>query len=319
MVELYAYDAAKGDCLRLRFKGASGNLHNIIIDSGCVKFGNKFIEICNGAAKEKLDFLIITHPDDDHIGGLLYAVRHKAELPFQKIIMNGSHCGTILNTPLSLRQNDEICRILFKKGAVMESALSGTTYEMDGAKIHILMPTSQLLDRAFGKTCRNIQLGKRSDYGYDLTELKDKPILYRDSSFNNAASIVFVFECDGRNLLFTGDAPAENIFAGLQEYNGENVPVEFFAVKLPHHGSVGNISDLWQTYIDSENYIICTDGRQFPDKQTIAKLLRQRGNLTIYSTTDWWSKDFLTQSDTKEYLETNKLKFIKVNGKVLEW
>lgn len=321
MVELYAYEAGDGDCLRLRFKGSSGNINNIIIDSGSLKFGKKFVELCKNitAANEKVDLLVITHSDDDHLGGLLYSVRHKMVLPFQTVLMNCLNGDNTLNVQLSVRQSNEIGRVIINAGLNLQTALAKTIYNLDGAKIHILSPTRQQCDKLYTRNSENIKLGRRNDYAYDFEVLKAKPIAYKASSLSNASSIVFIFEYSGEKLLFTGDAPAEHIIEGLQEYNGSNSPITFDAVKLPHHGSVGNISDSWSRYINSENYVICTDGKHFPDKQTIAKLLRQHYNLTIFSTSDWWKNNFLTQSDIKNYIDTNKLNFIKINGKVLEW
>ena len=46
MLQIYNYNAGKGDCLRLRYTGASGIPHNILIDSGVMRFGLEFEAIC---------------------------------------------------------------------------------------------------------------------------------------------------------------------------------------------------------------------------------------------------------------------------------
>lgn len=68
MLEVYTYNAGKGDCIRLRF----GDGHNIFIDTGVTRFGTKFRSICEDVLKagESLDLLILSHVDDDHIGGI---------------------------------------------------------------------------------------------------------------------------------------------------------------------------------------------------------------------------------------------------------
>ena len=46
MLQIFNYNAGKGDCLRLRYTGASGIPHNILIDSGEIRFGLEFEAIC---------------------------------------------------------------------------------------------------------------------------------------------------------------------------------------------------------------------------------------------------------------------------------
>lgn len=107
----------------------------------------------------------------------------------------------------------------------------------------------------------------------------------RDSvgaSIANQSSIVFTFEYAGIRNLFCGDAWAENIPGG-----------KYDLVKLPHHGSIRNISDALLSRIQADTFLICADGTSHPNKQTIAKLLQQYGNISIYSNYSWWMNGFL--------------------------
>lgn len=65
MLEVYAYNAGKGDCIRIRF----AETHNVFVDSGVLSFASSFKNICNQIINdgESLDALILTHVDDDHI------------------------------------------------------------------------------------------------------------------------------------------------------------------------------------------------------------------------------------------------------------
>src|SRR5689334_3242539 len=69
-------DVGCGDAIHIRFLGSDNQVHNILVDGG-VENGNvyrvrlrKKLEqvIANG---ECIDLWIITHIDDDHIGGVL--------------------------------------------------------------------------------------------------------------------------------------------------------------------------------------------------------------------------------------------------------
>lgn len=86
MLQLYAYNAGKGDCIRIRF----AETHNIIIDSGVIRFGSKFNQLCREiiSSGQTLDTLILTHVDEDHIGGFLANLRlNSYQCPFSEVWM----------------------------------------------------------------------------------------------------------------------------------------------------------------------------------------------------------------------------------------
>lgn len=92
--------------------------------------------------------------------------------------------------------------------------------------------------------------------------------------------------------LVKSDVPIRPAAAG----NAYELDGTYDLVKLPHHGSVRNISEEWSQKINCRNYMICTDGFSHPDKQTIAKLLQWYGEIHVYGSVDWWSR-FLLDED----------------------
>ena len=283
MLQIFNYNAGKGDCLRLRYTGVSGIPHNILIDSGVMRFGLEFEAICKQivANYEKIDVMILSHVDTDHLGGLLYNLRNKTKLNIEEVWMNhGKLMGK--NTDLSVHQNDEVYTALKEQGITIKPALAGMTYDLDGATFRILWPNEETLYQLFPKAFGNVPLGKQSDYGYSLEELMNLPIKGKDASPSNRASIIMEVEYKGQKLLFTGDAWAEDILevAGNKSYD---------FMKLSHHGSVRNLSEEWCGSIRCQTFMLCTDGISHPDKQTLAKLLKWNDEITIYGSTDWWT------------------------------
>lgn len=146
MLQIFNYNAGKGDCLRLRYTGASGIPHNILIDSGVIRFGLEFEAICKQivANYEKIDVMILSHVDTDHLGGLLYNLRNKTKLNIEEVWMNhGKLMGK--NMDLSVRQNDEVYTVLREQGITIKPALAGMTYDLDGAVFRILWPNEETL------------------------------------------------------------------------------------------------------------------------------------------------------------------------------
>ena len=203
MLQIFNYNAGKGDCLRLRYTGASGISHNILIDSGEIRFGLEFEAICKQivANHEKIDVMVLSHVDMDHLGGLLYNLRNKIKLSIEEVWMNhGSLMGK--NAELSVKQNDEVYTALKEQGIPVKPVIAGTTYELDGAVFRVLWPDEETLYRLFPQPLGNVVLGKPSDYGYSFGELMNMPIKGKDTSPNNRASFQRKNNCSIR----TGNA-----------------------------------------------------------------------------------------------------------------
>lgn len=284
MLQVFNYNAGKGDCIRIRYTGISGISHNILIDSGVIRFGLKFESICQDILKEheKIDVMIISHVDTDHLGGMLYNLRNRTKLCVNEVWMNhGRLMGK--NTDLSIRQNDELYTKLKEQNIPVKAATTGMIYELDGAVFRILWPDEEILYQLYEGATGNVLLGNRSDYGYSFEELMELKIKGKDTSLNNRASLIMEVGYEGQKLLFTGDAWSEDILRVV----GNN---RYDFIKLPHHGSVRNISEEWCGRIVCKKYMICTDGISHPDKQTIAKLLKWNDEITVYGSTEWWER-----------------------------
>ena len=280
MLEIYNYNAGKGDCLRIRFTGTSGKTYNIIIDTGVTRFGSSFKSICDiiHNAGESIDYLFITHEDEDHLGGLLWNLRNRNNLHIDEVKMNGT---VHYSAYLSIQQSNEAYKILTELLVPISPALAGDVILVDGAVINVLCPT---LGQARKHYQQGIPLSFQSDYGYTFEELADKEIVMKDVSPSNKSSIVFEFLYDGKKLLFTGDAGAKDIISVIEQ--------EYDIIKLPHHGSVRNMSEQWKD-VKCNRFIICTDGVMHPDKQVLAKLQKWNGDIIVYGSNPWWNKMIL--------------------------
>lgn len=188
MLETYAYNAGKGDCIRLRF----GDGHNVFIDTGVTRFAVEFQRIlftitCAG---ETLDALILTHADDDHIGGELSMLRRGVKLPFHEVWMNMEGQPIAGDVPLSVRQNNEVYARLIKQGVPIKPVTAGISYEIDGALFRVISPRKLYINQRHG----DVPLAHHSDYGIPILELQDRPLTKHDSSINNRNSAVIIFE-----------------------------------------------------------------------------------------------------------------------------
>ncbi|MGM9958235.1 MAG: ComEC/Rec2 family competence protein [Erysipelotrichaceae bacterium] len=304
MLEVYTYNAGKGDCIRLHFAGT----HNIFIDSGITRFAPKFRQLCDSVIQsgETLDLLILTHVDDDHIGGFLANLRiFGYRCPFKEVWMN--HVGKVFlgDRPLSVIQNDEIYAKLIEQRVCVKTAVKSIKREIAGALINIFWPDTDVLETLDKQYQCDALLAHHNDYHFSLSELAEYPLPDHDISQNNRKSVVFSFSFENHNLLFTGDAWPGDIIKAKGNYD---------LIKLSHHGSSKNISEDFPKYIRSSNFLICTDGINHPDKQTIAKLEKWYGQINIYSPVSWWDCDYLVEDDMH-----HKINYYQREGLVIAW
>ena len=286
--------SGKGDCVHLRFVGDSGMPHNIVIDSGPTSAAGAFRSLVASIVStgESLDALLITHYDDDHIGGILKI----GDPGFENIYFN-AYDGAEPTGNLSAAQNQRLFHVL-PTAKVHNSVLAGDIIEFDGAKISIYAPTELMLAGAMQKMKEaDVPLAAVNDWSCSLNELMGRAYPFSDTSISNRASIVFIFEYDSRSFLFCGDAWAENIPGG-----------EYDLVKLPHHGSCRNISDALLSRLKADRFLICADGTSHPSKQTIAKIIQKYGQVTVYSNYSWWMNGFFLREDMK-FIQSGQLVF----------
>lgn len=123
--------SGKGDCVHICFIGSSGQPHNIIVDSGPTSSAGEFRNLLTSIIRsgETLDALIITHYDDDHIGGILKA----CDPGFTEIYFN-AYAEATETENLSATQNQRLFHSL-DRSKIHSSVLAGDEIAIDGARI----------------------------------------------------------------------------------------------------------------------------------------------------------------------------------------
>lgn len=179
-VVIKSYPVNGGDCFLIKYKEK-----NIIIDTGFKKTVNNLIRDLKLMAEqgEKIDVLIITHIDNDHIGGAITLFENEGIINIEKIWHNGYlqifDINNILikldlnseikikdivsaNAPLDNVNNDEVGfkeaksleEILFKKKKAINEIIDGKaihdslkyTFEDADIEFRFLTPTLKTLD-----------------------------------------------------------------------------------------------------------------------------------------------------------------------------
>ncbi len=262
--------------------------------------------------KEVINLLIITHVDDDHIGGVLQWME---SIEFdnsmvEKIWFNsGQLINEYFNKNLENNKNNSISLTEFKSisqktsisdGVCFENKMleydiwdrkiikAGDTYEEFGAKFLILSPTERNLTRLLTKWEKEKPSSvKTSDsenleYQQTLKELLNNDKTSYDSSKHNGSSIAFILEVENKSLLFLGDCLNQTILKSMKKFKIDSIRVDM--VKISHHGSKNNTSNKLLQKIECNKYVISTDGNSHnhPNKITLARIINNNPNCEIY-------------------------------------
>lgn len=110
----------------------------------------------------------------------------------------------------------------------------------------------------------------------------------RDASPYNLSSIVVLAECDGRRMLLTGDARDDHILSGLDAAGiAKAGKTRVDILKLPHHGSIRNMTPEFFQRVTADHYVISADGRHGnPETASLELIAAGRGDddFTIHLT-----------------------------------
>lgn len=291
----------------------------ILIDGGNYSDGEKIIKHINKYYPNRgyIDLVIVTHPDDDHIGGivrLLEAIRDEEDdyLKINNIAINDPSKHGYIPNDVKNNVKDEtlkkrlrsaydvngdssknLLNLIDEINIHREEVFAGSTHHYMPLKI--LGPTEEYY-KTLIPNFRGINLNfKDSVYPDNNKEYDDsKDIETNDSlsptldstdddtSAPNRSSIIFTFSpWKDIKYLFTGDASREsfnNIPSQLVSYY-KNV----YWLKVPHHGSAHNLdSDLIKMFNPKVAYISTEKEGHYLDRCTLNAL--KRHGVNVYST-----------------------------------
>lgn len=335
--------ASKGDCFLISFKDELDIFRNILIDGGVQETyfdshrnreGELKIEIDRiKKNNEKVDLLILSHIDNDHILGLLkWFEMDKEAMDFVGNIWFNS--GKLIADYFKEPENPDLALglrifnttytgvsqaidfenyLLEHKLWNRKVVLAGNELDMNGINIKILSPTEdqlkKLLKEYKNKTGDIAYTGSFStDWDSSLKDLiDDEKTNYKkpnDNSLKNQSSISFILTISKLTFLFLADAPSNQVVKALRDlgYNSKNkLNVKF--IKISHHGSLNNTCNEILEIINTNDYLISTDstGHGHPNKRTLARILKYNPNATFHFNYDHVKNGVIKNCDFEDF------------------
>ncbi|WP_081066687.1 ComEC/Rec2 family competence protein [Burkholderia cepacia] len=235
--------------------------------------------------------LVVSHIDDDHIGGILELLDGGLDIKlFDEIWFNGrSHLASGVRERFAIADGRALQTRLdgyapwnksFQRGAVKitdDGPLPTVT--IDGLEITVLSPSGPKLlplaeawdrevaaevaegtkDGQSNTAADNAPPGKtggRERFGASAKPSASSPI---DRSIPNGSSIALHLQYEGKHVVLTGDAHPGIVVNSLKRL-GLPAGSRYDLVQLPHHGSSSNVTSRFLSAAPAWNYFVSSDG-----------------------------------------------------------
>jgi len=315
-LDLHMLPAQWGDCLWIEYGTDPRRPSRVLIDCGTRGTASRLLSRIDALppADREVELFILTHIDDDHIGGAIPLLEAEAGgLKVQEVWFNGyMHLGEFLGAEQGERFSSLIVKtelpwntwrdgqaIVVPDDELPEHTLPG------GMKLTLLSPTVEKLDALRVRweqelRAKGIQPGAGLDPGgllggddrddllgaEDHSDSEDVEAMAAlpfksDKAPPNGSSIAVLAEFEGKSIVLAADAHPpvlEDAIGRLLKARGlEKLPVG--ALKVSHHGSHGNTSPELLQLLECGKYLISTNGQKFshPHRPTISRIIQLGG------------------------------------------
>lgn len=295
--------AEYGDAFVIMTK-ANEEPYTIVVDGGPYSTRNDIARYYSTLGK--IDLMILTHYDEDHILGILKYMKLHADQSLPVIRFWGN-CAEGLNLIVRNEISDAgdrnaatLAAFLKKQQAKnpefiwQEDIMSPQSFTHGDLRIDILSPHPDFHEKF--KVNHDAYLKEHPMNDEELIE--DLNIAARYATDNaksidtllseeytrvvnayNMDSIAFLLTAEGKRVLMMGDADPDVVAEALLAIPNIETPIDINVVKVSHHGSRNNMSAKLLNVIHCNKFLFSTNGgtrnSHHPDKLTLALIARE--------------------------------------------
>ena len=209
-----------------------------------------------------------------------------AAMPALGMVLRGVGEGDALRTDaLALRIGSQP----FTDGRLLADGGRGTMF--DGLAVTVVGPSASILDRLrkewlAWRAAHRARGARRGRVTAAAAAAAQVAAAAADSSVPNLSSIALLVELGGRSILLTGDARADQVLEGMAEAGVLDATGRRHVsiLKMPHHGSIRNVSPAFLAAVSADTYVISADGRYGnPDYEALVLIVEsaRRAGRTI--------------------------------------
>lgn len=261
------------------------------------------------AEGQRINLVLLTHVDDDHIAGLIKAFESPDGLSkmadqvffnsgrliheyFQHVPAPEKNIAGNFNQSqsTSISQGDTLEDLVTRQKIWhRQLVMQGNDCRVGPCLLRFLGPDKLELGRLLEKwekerVSQNTSAA-RTDWKKSHETLLTNDVFEPDDSKTNGSSLSFILSVGEFDFLFLGDAHASTVVEGLlQRGYSESHPLSAELVKVSHHGSQYNTSVELLKLLRSTRFVISTDASKhgLPNKITLARIHTNCKDSIIY-------------------------------------
>lgn len=319
-------DVKAADALLIHYVEDNGESHIIMVDSGNYVDADKILTHIrtyydkvnrNGLSEYVIDAAIVTHPDDDHIGGFVHILEDMqsgklTDISFKLFIVNDPTKHEFVPNDVQRIQSQKSLDARLKSvydykddskknlldlidyvGIKRTEAFAGCCF--NELKLTIVSPTKDYYESLMPKFrnrlnfYRSLEAALEENLYRPEYDTSDNTTLSKtldeatdDASAHNQSSIIFLLETDdGQKFLFTGDA-GRDAFKNIPNNLLDKI-TNVTWMKVPHHGSKHNLNSTIIKHINPEIAYISTESQgKYLNRSTVFAL--KNNGTKVYST-----------------------------------
>jgi beta-lactamase superfamily II metal-dependent hydrolase len=288
-------DVKGADSILLRFGNftydAVPNNQKVVLIDGGFKDNAQSIKdhLKNFYQTDTIDLMICTHPDQDHISGLIELlddtkIKVKKALvhdPWKYKYTINRKCKDDRTSATSISNrldknlsslDDLLCKLDERNEILVDNSLFTGHEEFNGI-IKILGPSTSYYTQKvteFPGMPNHIPWSENYNkeiinYSGTMNHFLDEP----STSAKNSSSAIILVNYEGLKILFTGDAGVESLKQAMDYCTTKNIDLSNLSyLQIPHHGSIKNLSEDICNKIKAAAYIVSapTNSEDHPSK-----------------------------------------------------
>jgi beta-lactamase superfamily II metal-dependent hydrolase len=261
-------ESKSGDCIIIQFGDFTDatSLQTIVVDGGFKSSFEKVSEhLKNVLQITKIDLVVSTHPDRDHVGGLIPLLEefdvselwmhlpwaHNDGLAAKFIDGRITDASIAERLRKSLQTAYDLQVLAEQSGCRIKEPFSGLSF---GGCFTVVGPSQEyyeeLIPQFDGMPAQRTAMAYMADrmaegiralkkmfatWGVDQVDDDDT------TSARNNSSVISVLEIEDRKIILTADAGITALDAALDYIDQRTGPLSYNLVQIPHHGSRRNI------------------------------------------------------------------------------
>lgn len=210
-------------------------------------------------------------------------------------------------TTLRLAVNKPFKALKGSKAILVRGDAADSEVQLAELTITVVSPDQERLIKLQKQWDKDLQKFKEKGDKSILTAAVASP----DTSPFNLSSIACMVQSGKKKILLTGDGRSDFILEGLKKKKliTDKKKLHVDILKMPHHGSIRNMTKAFLEQITADHYVISADGRDDnPDKPTLDLLAATVTSGTVYFTNQKGNKEL------KKKLDAFQKKLVRINS-----